>query len=232
MSDFPTDHDQLVARQAERWNDPHTQERAGEMLARASVQARANEPRTRSELRQLEKAPRISQKIYWLRQLADTFATAVGPHAACRDACSACCYQPVSVTLEEAELIARETGVSLHTPAKWSTEADMAHVGQPCPFLRDARCSIYSHRPMACRLMFNMDADALLCQMVPGQLSHVPYADYNDYKQLYVRVHLGKVKSDEDIQAALRTLKMADLREFFPPQERLLMQSPGPTPRD
>ena len=206
----------LVARQAERWNDPRTQDDARARLALVNVRAHANEPRLTSQLRQLEKAPAVKHKIYWLRQMAETFADAVAPQAACRDACDGCCYQPVSVTEPEAQLIARETGAPLHTPTEWSTLPVMKHAGQPCPFLQDARCTIYQHRPMVCRLIFNMDADALLCQMVPGARSQAPYADHGIYKELYIRAHLGKVKSDEEMQAALKALRMADLREFFP----------------
>ncbi|MDB5942039.1 MAG: hypothetical protein JWQ13_1605 [Ramlibacter sp.] len=206
----------LVARQAERWNQPATQQAARERLALAKERAAGNDERMRTQLKQLAKAPGIGHKIYGLRQMAETFAQAVAPHAACTTGCSACCYQPVQVTLQEAQVIARETGARMQAPASWSTEADMRHVGQACPFLKEARCTIYQHRPMACRLMFNMDADALLCQMVPGALSHVPYADYADHKELYVRAHLGKVKSQEELQEALKALKMADLREFFP----------------
>jgi Fe-S-cluster containining protein len=207
---------ELVTRQAERWNDPRTQDDARARVALVNVRAKANEPRLTSQLRQLDKAPAIKHKIYWLRQMADTFADAVAPQAACSDACDGCCYQPVSVTLQEAEVISREIGVPLQTPTEWSTLPVMKYAGQPCPFLQDARCTIYQHRPMVCRLIFNMDADSLLCQMVPGARSQAPYADHSIYKELYIRAHLGKVKSQEEMQAALQTLRMADLREFFP----------------
>jgi Fe-S-cluster containining protein len=207
---------ELVARQAERWNDPRTQDDARARVALVNVRARANEPRLNSQLRQLEKAPAIKHKIYWLRQMAETFADAVAPQAACSDACDGCCYQPVSVTVQEAEVISREIGVPARTPTEWSTLPVMKYAGQPCPFLRDARCTIYQHRPMVCRLIFNMDADALLCQMVPGARSQAPYADHSIYKELYIRAHLGKVKSQEEMQTALKSLRMADLREFFP----------------
>jgi len=206
----------LVARQAERWNDPRTQDDARARLALVNVRARANEQRLNTQLRQLDKAPAIKHKIYWLRQMAETFADAVAPQAACTDACDGCCHQPVSVTLEEAQLIYRETGVPLQMPAEWNTLPVMKYAGQPCSFLQDSRCTIYQHRPMVCRLIFNMDADALLCQMVPGHRSQAPYADHGIYKELYIRAHLGKVKSDEEMQAALKSLRMADLREFFP----------------
>ncbi len=207
---------ELAARKAQRWSDPATERGAQERLALINVQAKRNEPRTRMQLTQLQKAPGIKHKIYWLRELAQTFGEAVAPHAACTDGCSGCCYQPVALTLQEAEVIARETGAQLQMPASWSTEAAMQYVGQPCPFLRDGRCSIYRQRPMVCRLIFSMDTDALLCQNVPGVRSQAPYADHSAYKELYVRAHVGRVKSDEAMQAALKTLQMADLREFFP----------------
>ena len=206
----------LVARQAERWNDPGTQRDARDRVMQAKVQAQRNDARLRTQLRQLDKAPGIRHKIYWLRELATTFADAVAPQAACTTGCAACCYQPVQVTLQEASVIANETGARMQTLPAWSNEPGMQYVGRACPFLQDSRCTIYAQRPMACRLMFNMDADALLCQMVPGALSHVPYADYSDHKELYVRAHLGKVKTQAEMQAALRALQMADLREFFP----------------
>ncbi|MDB5945364.1 MAG: hypothetical protein JWQ33_390 [Ramlibacter sp.] len=207
---------ELVARQAARWNDPATQRAARERVLLAKARAERDEGRLRTQLRQLAKAPAIQQKIYWLRELAATFGDAVAPHAACTTGCAACCYQPVAVTRQEAEVIAKETGAAMQVPGAWSSEADMQNVGRPCSFLQDSRCTIYRYRPMACRLMFNMDADALLCQMVPGSLSHVPYADYSDQKELYVRAHLGRVKTAEEVQAALKALEMADLREFFP----------------
>ena len=207
---------ELVARQAERWNDPRTQEDARARLALVNVRAKANEQRLNTQLRQLDKAPAIKHKIYWLRQMAETFADAVAPQAACADACDGCCHQPVSVTLEEAQLISKETGVPLRKPEQWNTLPVMKYAGQPCSFLQDSRCTIYQHRPMVCRLIFNMDADALLCQMVPGARSQAPYADHGIYKELYIRAHLPKVKSQEEMQAALQSLRMADLREFFP----------------
>ena len=207
---------ELVARQAERWNDPRTQDDARARLALVNVRAKANEPRLTSQLKQFDKAPAIKHKIYWLRQMAETFADAVAPQAACSQACDGCCYQPVSVTLEEAQVISREIGVPLHMPQEWNTLPVMKFAGQPCVFLQDSRCTIYQHRPMVCRLIFNMDADALLCQMVPGARSQAPYADHGIYKELYIRAHLPKVKSQEEMQAALKSLRMADLREFFP----------------
>ncbi|HEX7888822.1 MAG TPA: YkgJ family cysteine cluster protein [Ramlibacter sp.] len=213
---LPEDALALVERQAERWADPRTQQRAQEQVRLAAQRARASEPRVGGLLKQLEKAPRIQHRIFWLRQLAEVFGESVGPHSACSAGCDACCRQPVVLTQQEAEVIARETGAPLHQPATWSAKGDERYVAQPCSFLEDSRCTIYEHRPMVCRLMFSMDVDDLLCHRVPGALSHMPYADYSQHKELYLRAHLGKVKSEEALQAGLQQLKLADIREFFP----------------
>ncbi len=212
----PEDRQALVARQAERWADPRMHERAQQQVRLASERAHADEPRVRGLLKQLDKAPRIQHRIFWLRQLADAFGDAVGPYSACQAGCDACCRQPVALTLQEAEVIARETGARLQQPSTWSAKGEERHVGQPCSFLVDSRCTIYEHRPMVCRLMFSMDTDDLLCHRVPGALSHMPYADYSQHKELYIRAHLGKVKSDAEMQQGLQRLKLADIREFFP----------------
>jgi Fe-S-cluster containining protein len=206
----------LVARQAERWNDPATQEGARQRVALAAQRAQANQPRMLAHLKQLEKAPRIQHKIFWLREIAATFGDSVQPHAACTSGCDHCCRQPVALTLDEAQVIARETGAQLQQPANWSARGQDEYVAQPCSFLQDSRCTIYAHRPMACRLMFSMDVDALLCQRVPGALSKMPYADYSQYKELYIRAHLGRVKGDAAMAEALARLRLADIREFFP----------------
>jgi hypothetical protein len=52
--------------------------------------------------------------------------------------------------------------------------------------------------------------------MVPGSRSQAPYADHSIYKELYIRSHLPKVRNQDEMQAALKGLRMADLREFFP----------------
>ena len=132
----------LVARQSKRWNDPLTQQGAQQRVALAAQRARASEPRMREQLKQLAKAPKIRHRIFWLRQIADTFGQAVGPHAACTPGCDACCRQPVALTLEEAQEIARETGAQLQQPATWTTQGQDRYVAQPCSFLEAGRCTI------------------------------------------------------------------------------------------
>lgn len=72
----------------------------------------------------------------------------------------------------------------------------------PCPFLVNDACSIYEARPMACRLLLNLDDDALLCQSIPGQAVPVPYANSDQLKTLYLMAQVA--------------LPLADIRDFFP----------------
>ena len=53
---------ELVARQAQRWNDPKTEHDAQARIALASVRAKRNEGRARSQLARLRKAPRMGTK--------------------------------------------------------------------------------------------------------------------------------------------------------------------------
>lgn len=74
--------------------------------------------------------------------------------------------------------------------------------GTACPFLREGACSIYAHRPTACRTLLNLDDDALLCELVDGVEVPVPYADARQMKAYFLALQPN---------AAL-----ADIRAFFP----------------
>jgi hypothetical protein len=107
----------------------------------------------------------------------------------------------------EAGLIARETGRPLQTPADPSLRNKMnpTYIGVPCPFLVDNRCSIYASRPFTCRVHYNMDADNLLCQLIPGESTNVPYLNPQAWHVAY--------------GAALppSALEFFDIRDFFKP---------------
>ena len=73
----------------------------------------------------------------------------------------------------------------------------------PCAFLVDDRCSIYEHRPLACRHLFNVDVDNLLCQLVPGVAIEVPYLGMQGEQVAYV-------------SAMGANARLADIRDWFP----------------
>lgn len=88
---------------------------------------------------------------------------------ACKKGCAHCCHIWVSITPPEALHIARivrarglqavEKIMVAHAATRQhSHEARPSHP-YPCPLLADARCTIYSHRPLACRLAASGDAE-------------------------------------------------------------------------
>lgn len=197
---------ELLRRQAERWADPETHRGAQQRMAAAKARLLKIEPQVQQKIRNMQRAPNFGKRVMWLREAVSQVAGAVAPHAACKAGCAGCCHQPVMLTLAEAQLIARESGARLAQPARWRREPAEEFTGAPCPFLVDSRCSIYAHRPVACRLLFNMDKDALQCQIVPGAATQVPYADLRQFDALLLQAH------DNLHEAA----KLADLRDFFP----------------
>ena len=94
---------------------------------------------------------------------------------ACRAGCAHCCHQTVGVTPPEvfaihAHLRATRTPDELDAVAARIRAADDSTRGMatldrvspdlPCPFLVEARCSIYEARPLACRGTNSLDASA------------------------------------------------------------------------
>ena len=164
-------------------------------------------------------ATNLASKVHWLRRAADTAGAALESLSACRKGCSHCCAIPVMVAENEARIIGRQIG---RRPAKVTTSTTFAnaleqpgiveeaqhamaakYTGVECTFLRDGECSIYEHRPLACRGQINIDRDALMCELVEGFGVPVVYLDMTPHKVMYLQV-LG-----------LRQ-QYADLRDWFP----------------
>ena len=156
-----------------------------------------------------------AKKVMWLRQAADAAAMRAQPHAACRQGCAHCCHIAVVVTKAEALQIAAETGCDMDgeagkpppleaLDAATAKDGNAAHwQGVPCSFLKEGNCSIYRHRPLACRLQLNMDEDDLLCQLVEGESIRVPYLNMTAH-------HVAAVVAFGMGQP------IADSREWFP----------------
>jgi uncharacterized protein (DUF2267 family) len=73
-------------------------------------------------------------------------------------------------------------------------------------FLKAGKCSIYKHRPIACRVHFTLDRDNLLCRFTEGKLNSTPNVDIGQ-----VMNHLAMVIGIET-NAADHT----DIRDWFP----------------
>jgi hypothetical protein len=146
-------------------------------------------------------------KVRALREMLDIVAMAAGGLAACGKGCSACCHIAVMVPAEEAAVIAKEIGVKALPPKRFSKHGDDSadqYYGEPCPFLSNGECSIYESRPLSCRTLYNMDADPLLCIVVPGNPPQVPYLNHWPFTMVIARAFIESMHS------------YADLREFFP----------------
>lgn len=168
-------------------------------------------------------ATKVSQRVHWLRRATDQVLDAAQGQSACRKGCNHCCHIGVHIPEPEARVIAAEIGRPLAQPsadrilaasASLEPEAIQAtltkqqalsdlHAGTPCPFLVDSACSIYAHRPLACRQLINVDDDDLLCRLVPGTAVTVPYLDLRD-------LQMGA------ISALGVRMRIADIRDWFP----------------
>jgi Fe-S-cluster containining protein len=149
-------------------------------------------------------------KVMLLHQLADTLGAATVGIVPCKRGCNHCCHMATLVSIEEAEVIARQTGARLSVPAQYNQFGeDMVkkHFGVACTFLTADGCSIYAHRPFACRVHYSVDEDNLLCEMVPGETIRAPTMNVNGYDAAFVAAFGG----------ALR-MQYADIRDFFVPQ--------------
>ena len=65
---------------------------------------------------------------------------------------------------------------------------------------RGGRCSVYTHRPLVCRLLINLDEDDLLCQLVEsGEAPVVPYLNMGHHESR-AAILLGAYQSFDDIR--------------------------------
>jgi Fe-S-cluster containining protein len=117
-------------------------------------------------------------KFRHLRTLADRIVSVATPHSACRHGCHHCCHIAVPISSLEAVIIGSEIGRNPQLPQTSDNliaeERLDSYRGKPCPFLSDGRCSIYSSRPLACRLQFNVGASDYFCDLrIPSEESRV-----------------------------------------------------------
>lgn len=160
----------------------------------------------------LQETPSREGKFIWLRQLTATLAKATQGFVPCKAGCAHCCRMATLISTVEAEAIARVTGLPMTMPAdevfvRGDASAEQAqYEGQPCPMLKDERCSIYADRPFACRVHYSVDRDELLCRIVPGHPIRTPSLDAGRFHLLALLAHGDPM-----------SVRLADIRAFFPP---------------
>jgi Fe-S-cluster containining protein len=194
-----------LAKIRQRETDPAVLEHAQRVSDK--IVARVDQQRVQLFGAMAKQMPHLAGKVDMLRRMSGELATAARDLVPCSRGCSHCCHMATMLSQEEAEVIAAETGAPLATPSAWFTGADERnrYDGIPCPFLKDSKCSIYEHRPVACRLHVHLDRDNTLCQIIPGEPIQVPRLDT-------LRFDLNYVSAFGDPLNA----KLADIREFFP----------------
>lgn len=180
---------------------------ARKQMAALAPQSAKLGPRLSRALSAVERSRRSLDARY------DEFLSVVGevaklvqPRSACKRGCSHCCHIPVAMLSTEAEIIGRRIRVNPVRPMHRVLPSDRPFGYQhPCPFLENGVCGIYAHRPVSCRLHFNLDRDDLLCRLIPEKSVPVPLADMRALQAAYFFL------SDADPASVI-----GDVRDFFP----------------
>ena len=144
-------------------------------------------------------------------QIGKEIDEAIAPFAPCRQGCSHCCNGHTLLFRHEAEVLARVSGRAMaHVPPP--TYEDVQRQSQfrfaPCPFLADGACSVYEHRPLACRLTHSLNETADACITVDGSPGKVNTFEVNILTQAY----------DELAEKIDYTDTVGAILEFFPPK--------------
>lgn len=146
-------------------------------------------------------------KMHRLYEAADKVSRAILPHSACKGGCSYCCHIATTITSTEAEALGKASG---RKPRKLTGKVDVEEQREkwhatPCPFLKGGRCSVYSARPMECRLMQNIADTPYFCDTaVPSKESLVTSVNLHQLHAAYAGVYMNDT--------------WADIRDFFPPK--------------
>lgn len=167
-------------------------------------------PRFNARLNELMRSKRNADyciPAFW--RVVDEMSAFNTGDVACSRGCSHCCHIQVLIAEDEADVIGKRIG---RKPRKVphreriDTKAFSFGYHNPCTFLVDGECSIYEHRPLACRIHYSLDIDALLCELGPGESPPVPYLNPHFFMMPFLQM-LG-------VPHVVPTL--GDIREFFP----------------
>ncbi len=145
----------------------------------------------------------MRQRVIWMYRAADQLGLATKNVAPCKNGCAHCCYQPVLVTPSEAKIIEESGAARINWDTELGNRPNKEYVGQPCPFLKDNKCSIYQVRPFSCRVHYSLDKDSMLCEVHPGENIQAPYLDNRPLYDAYFA------------SVGVEITRTADIRDWF-----------------
>jgi Putative zinc- or iron-chelating domain len=224
MGPMLTDHEEAVAQRWVELEEPDS--RLPRVIAIVNEATRAIKARHHKRVNAVLNHPfmTVGAKIEALWEAVDEIGEVAAPHAACRKGCNHCCHTSVLLPAQEAALIGKRIGVKPAAVTGVTGRHDIeAGYHNPCPFLKGGACSIYTSRPLACRQQFNIDRDALLCELIDGP-SKVPYLNLIDYQTALAmmtahrREGIGRdPRSGRPVPVeTITSPDVGDIREFFP----------------
>lgn len=187
------------------------------MSADERASAAFSDPNLEPPLQQL--APLIrnrdmsrTTKITIMLKLADQVGKVIAPHTICGQGCSHCCKQAVSLADLEAKMIGEAIGRERKpvarrvAPQRVNEERRRlveTYNGVPCTFLGDdGACTIYEHRPLACRIHYSFEDTPDPCDPVANRGGQVASPDLRAFETACSHILAGT--------------PYADIREFFP----------------
>jgi uncharacterized protein len=138
------------------------------------------------------------EKLARIYSYMDELYASISQCSPCSRGCAYCCRIQVLVSPLEAQYIEARTGVK-QSPGIDKTDSD-------CPFLDNNICSIYPHRPFACRQHLALFDDPKWCRPEFGQKFAFTFLSRSKLKKCY-----------NYILAANGRQSWGDIRQFFPP---------------
>ena len=166
-------------------------------------------------------------KYHKIIRLATEIGKIHAPYSPCKQGCNHCCNMAVTITEYEAQRIAAFTGrsyVQQEAFDLFGSDSELARLDEkrekdaekyirvPCTFLTPEGCSIYSVRPLPCRLYHSLEESNEQCRlgMAGERLKEVGQLNLLPLEMAHVMTQMERIV-------------LADIREWFPadaPQSR------------
>ena len=143
----------------------------------------------------------VYERLEQLYGSVDEVQAFVLRYTPCRRGCCGCCHYKVNLFGIEATYLERSLGIQREPPLLPLVETH----GLPCPFLWNNECTIYQHRPYACRKHLTLDASAYWCQPDRANTATLILAKFSKVEEAIA--WLAHESGERQI---------TDIRNFFP----------------